>query len=81
MNIIYMEQMKYHRATEQITMDGLLGEGEDEEDEEFIQSYVVSNPFEARELTYNAMDGWMDGWIDGWMDSNSWREVIHTSAR
>ena len=53
-------------------MDGLLGE-----DEELLQPYIVSNPFEARELTYNAMDGWMDGW----MDSNSWREVIHTSAR
>ena len=57
-------------------MDGLLGEDEDEDDEEeeeFLQPYIVSNPFEVRELTYNAMDGWMD--------SNSWREVIHTSAR
>ena len=54
-------------------MDGLLGEDEDDEEEEFLQPYIVSNPFEARELTYNAMDGWMD--------SNSWREVIHTSAR
>ena len=58
-------------------MDGLLGEDEDNEEEVFLQSYIVSNPFEARELTYNAMNGWMDGW----MNSNSWREVIHTSAR
>ena len=57
-------------------MDGLLGEDEDEDEEEFLQPYIVSNPFEAREHTT-----WMDGWIDGWMDSNSWREVIHTSAR
>jgi len=34
---------------------------------------IVSNPFEARELTTR--------WMDGWMDSNSWREVINTSAR
>ena len=33
-------------------MDGLLGEDDDEE-EEFLQPYIVSNPFEARELTYN----------------------------
>ena len=59
------------------SLDGLL----DEDEEEFLQPYIVSNLIEARELTYNAMDGWMDGWIDGWMDSNSWREVIHTSAR
>ena len=60
------EQMKYHSATEQRAIDGLLGEDEDEEDE-FLQPYItlVSNPFEARELTYNAMDGWMDGWMDG----------------
>ena len=45
-------------------MDGLLSEDEDEEDE-FLQPYIVSNPFEARELTYNAMDGWKDGWMDG----------------
>jgi len=57
---IYMEQKKYHSATEQ--SDGLLGEDE-----------IVSNPFEARELTTR--------WMDGWMDSNSWREVINTSAR
>ena len=51
MNIIYMEeQMKYHRVTEQ--RDGLLGEDEEEE-EEYLQPYIVSNPFEARELTYN----------------------------
>ena len=75
MNIIYMEQMKYNRPTEQRVMNGLLGEDEDEEEEEeFLQPYIVSNPFEARELTTR--------WIDGWMDSNSWREVIHnTSAR
>ena len=42
-------------------MDGLLGEDKDEE-EEFLQPYIVSNPFKARELTYNAM-GRMDGWI------------------
>ena len=47
-------------------MDGLLGEDEEEDEEEFLQPYIVSNP-------HNAMDGWMD--------SNSWREVIHTSAR
>ena len=52
-------------------MDGLLGEDDDDE-EEFLQPYIVSNPFEARELTT---------WMDGWMDSNSWREVIHTSSR
>ena len=40
-------------------MNGLLGEDEDEV--EFLQPYIVSNPFESRELTYNAMDGWMDG--------------------
>ena len=54
MNIIYMEeQMKYYRVTEQ--RDGLLGEDEDEDDEEeeYLQPYIVSNPFEARELTYN----------------------------
>ena len=74
-------------------MDGLLGEDEDEEEEEFLQPYIVSNPFEARELTTRWKDGWMDRWMDGWMDgwmdewmdvwmdSNSWREVIHTSAR
>ena len=40
-------------------MDGLLGEDEDDdEEEEFLQPYIVSNPFEARELTYYAMDGW-----------------------
>ena len=48
-------------------MDGLLGEDEDEEEEEFLQQYIVSNPFEARELTYNAMEGWMNGWIDRWI--------------
>ena len=43
-------------------MDGLLGEdGDEDEDDEFLQPYMVSNPFEARELTYNAMNGWMDG--------------------
>ena len=48
MNIIYMEeQMKYHRATEQRAMDGLLGEDEDEEEEEFVQPHIVSNQFEA----------------------------------
>ena len=59
--------MKYHRATEQRAIDGLLGEDEDneEEEEEFLQPYIVSNPFEARGLTYNAMNGWMDRWIDG----------------
>ena len=40
-------------------MDGLLGEDEDEEEEEFLQPYIVSNPFEARELTTR----WKDGWI------------------
>ena len=44
-------------------MDGLLGEDEDDVEEEFLHPYIVSNPFEARELTYNAMDGWIDGWI------------------
>ena len=41
------------------SIDGLLGEDEDDEEEEekFLQPYIVSNPFEARELTYNAMDG------------------------
>ena len=67
-------------------IDGLLGkdeDGDEDEDdvEEFLQPYIVSNPFEVRELTYNAMDGWKDGWIDGWIDGNSWCEVIHTSAR
>ena len=62
-------------------MDGFLGEDEDDEEEEFLQPYIVSNPFEARELIYNTMDRWMDGWMDGWMDSNSWHEVIDTSAR
>ena len=42
-------------------MDGLLGvdedEDEDEEEEVFLQPYIVSNLFEARELTHNAMDG------------------------
>ena len=57
MNIIYMEQMKYHRATEQRALNALLDEDEDEdEEEEFLQVYIVSNPFEAREHTYNAMD-------------------------
>ena len=41
-------------------MDGLLGEDDDEEEEKFLQLYIVLNPFEARELTYNAMNGWMD---------------------
>ena len=59
MNIIYLEQMKCHRATEgQRVMDGLLGEDEDDE-KEFLQPYIVSNPFEARELTTRWMDGWM----------------------
>ena len=42
-------------------MDGLLveDENEDEEEEEFLQPYVVSNP---RELKLQR-DGWMDGWI------------------
>ena len=35
-----------------------------DDDEKFLQPYIVSNPFESRELTYNAMDGWMD---DGWI--------------
>ena len=43
-------------------MDGLLGEDKDDE-EEFLQPYIVSNPFNALELTTR----WMDGWIDGWM--------------
>ena len=55
------EQMKYHRVTEQRVMNGLLGEDEDDVEEEFLQPSIVSNPFEARELIYNAMDGWMDG--------------------
>ena len=42
-------------------MDGLLGEGENDKEEKFLHPYIVSNPFEARELTYNAMEGWMDG--------------------
>ena len=43
MNIIYLEQMKCHRATEgQRVMDGLLGEDEDDE-KEFLQPYIVSN--------------------------------------
>ena len=34
------------------SMDGLLGEDKDEDDEEeFLQPYIVSNPFEVRELT------------------------------
>ena len=42
--------MKYHRATEQREidgwMDGLLGEdNEDDDEEEFLQPYIVSNPF------------------------------------
>ena len=67
MNIIYMEQMKYHRMSRWSTtvpqskgrsMDWLLGEEYDkDEEEEFLQPYIVSNPFEARELTYNAIDG------------------------
>ena len=32
---------------------------EDENEEEFLQPYIVSNPFEARELTCNAMEGWI----------------------
>ena len=32
------------------SIDGLLGEDEDDE-EEFLQQYIVSNPFEVRELT------------------------------
>ena len=71
-NIVAMNIYLYGRSKGQ-SMDGLLGEDEDEEEEEFLQPYIVSNPFEERELIYNAMDGWMDG--------NSWREVIHTSAR
>ena len=65
MNIIYMEQMKYHHTMSKGRwMDGLLGEDEDDE-EEFLQPYIVSNPFEARELTTRWIDGWMDGWMDG----------------
>ena len=43
-------------------MDGLLSkDDEDDDEEEFLQPSIVSNPIEARELIYNAMDGWMDG--------------------
>ena len=44
-----------HGAKGDQSMDGLLGEDEDEDDEEeeYLQPYIVSNPFEARELTYN----------------------------
>ena len=48
-------------------MDGLLGEDEDDVEEEFLHPYIVSNPFEARELTTRWIDGWMDGWMDGWI--------------
>ena len=36
----------------------MIGEDEDGDEEEFLQPYIVSNPFEARELTYNAINGW-----------------------
>ena len=45
--------------------------GEDEE--EFLQPYIECVESIRSTRAYNAMDGWMD--------SNSWREVINTSAR
>ena len=66
---IYMEQMKYHRATEQRAMDCSVKMRRSF----FNRIQIVSNPFEARELATR--------WMDGWMNSNSWREVNNTSAR
>jgi hypothetical protein len=45
--------------------------GEDEE--EFLQPYIDSVESIRSTRAYNAMDGWID--------SNSWREVVDTSAR
>ena len=52
---IYMEQIKYHRATEQRAMDCSVKMRRIF----FNRIQIVSNPFEAREL----MTRWMDGWI------------------
>ena len=52
---IYMEQMKYHRATEQRAMDCTVKMRRSF----FNRIQIVSNPFEARELTTQWMYGWM----------------------
>jgi len=50
---IYMEQMKYYRATEQRAMDCSVKMRRSF----FNRILIVSNPFEARELITRLMDG------------------------